>query len=171
MRILNFLAALTLLAAPLSAGAAEDDRKEIPSCQYCGMDRTKFGQTRMLIEYEGGTKIGTCSIHDAAVDLAQSIGKTIKTIETADYNSSGLIDAESAVWVVGADIPGVMSKKSRVAFGKKADAEAFQKEHGGTVGTWDDAIDDTYDEMWSDIKMIREKRAKMKKMKGMKDMK
>jgi nitrous oxide reductase accessory protein NosL len=61
-----------------------------------------------------------------------------------------------------------MSKKSRVAFGKKAEAEAFQKEHGGTVASWDEAIDDSYDEMWADIKMIREKRAKMKNMKGMK---
>ena len=38
----------------------------------------------------------------------------------------------------------------------------------GAERGFDQAIDDTYDEMWNDIKMIREKRAKMKKMKGMK---
>jgi nitrous oxide reductase accessory protein NosL len=168
MKNISWLLALAVMVTAGPALAAEADIEQIPACQYCGMDRNKFSSTRMLIEYEGGTRIGTCSIHDAAVDLAQSIGKTIKTIWAADYKSGSLIDAEKASWVVGGDLPGVMSKKSRVAFGKKAEAEAFQKEHGGTVASWDEAIDDSYDEMWADIKMIREKRAKMKKMKGMK---
>jgi copper chaperone NosL len=165
MKKISWLLVLTVMVTALPALAAEADIKQIPACQYCGMDRNKFSSTRMLIEYEGGTRIGTCSIHDAAVDLAQSIGKTIKTIWAADYKGGSLIDAEKASWVVGGDLPGVMSKKSRVAFGKAADAEAFRKEHGGTVATWDEAIDDSYDEMWADIKMIREKRAKMKGMK------
>ena len=54
------------------------------------------------------------------------------------------------------------------AFAKEEDAAAFLKENGGSVVNFEEAIDDTYDEMWNDIKMIREKRAKMKKMKGMK---
>lgn len=168
--LLSIMAAALLLPA-LPAQAAEKDVDEIPACQYCGMDRHKFRQTRMLIEYEGGSRIGTCSIHDAAVDLAQSIGKTIGTIWASDYGTDKLIDAEKAFWIIGGDIPGVMSKKSRVAFLKKEDSLAFQKEHGGETASFDEAIDDTYDEMWSDIKMIREKRAKMKKMKGMPGMK
>ncbi len=159
---------LVLCLSALPAAAAEKDIEQIPACQYCGMDRQQFSKTRMYIEYEGGTTIGTCSIHDAAVDLAQSIGKTIKTIHVADYNTERLIDAEQAAWVVGADLPGVMSGKSRLAFESSDGARAFQKEHGGEVVSWEEAIDDTYDEMWADIKMIREKRAKMKKMKGMK---
>ena len=167
MKLLTALVTAVLLF-PVAGALAVDDIKEIPACQYCGMDRDQFGQTRMLIEYEGGSKIGVCSIHDAAVDLAQSISKTISRIMTADYNSRKLIDAEKAAWVLGGDIPGVMAKKSRVAFGDKSDALAFQKEHGGDIADFDQAIDDTYGEMWNDIKMIREKRAKMKKMKGMK---
>ena len=167
MKLLTAVLTAVLLF-PAAGALAAEDIKEIPACQYCGMDRDKFGQTRMLIEYEGGSKIGVCSIHDAGVDLAQSISKTISRILTADYNSRELIDAEKATWVLGGDIPGVMSKKSRVAFGDKKDALAFQKEHGGDIAGFDQAIDDTYDEMWNDIKMIREKRAKMKKMKGMK---
>ena len=157
---------LPLLAAS-PVPAAEQDVGDIPACQYCGMDRNKFGTTRMLVEYEKGSKIGVCSIHDAAVDLAQSIGKTIKTIWVADYNSRKLIDAEKATWLLGSDVPGVMSKKSRLAFSDRSQAEAFMKEHGGSIATFDEAIDDTYDEMWDDIKMIREKRAKMKKLTGM----
>jgi len=167
MNRLTIIALALLLLAPAVACGA-DDIKQIPSCQYCGMDRQQFSKTRMLVEYEKGSKIGVCSIHDAAVDLAGSIGKTIKAIWVSDYGTDKLIDAEKAVWVIGADLPGVMSKKSRLAFAAKADAEAFRKEHGGDMATWDEAIDDSYDEMWSDIKMIREKRAKMKgmKMKG-----
>jgi len=165
----RFLALLlaALVALPVLPALA-GDIEDIPACQYCGMDRNQFGQTRMLVEYESGSRIGVCSIHDAAVDLAQSISKTIKTIWVADYSSRELIDAEKAVWVVGGKGPGVMSAKSRVAFASKADAEAFQKENGGDVVGFEEAIDDTYDEMWNDIKMIREKRAKMKKMGGMK---
>lgn len=162
-RLIGIALAFLLLAPAASFGA--EDIKQIPACQYCGMDRQQFRKTRMLVEYEKGTRIGVCSIHDAAVDLAGSLGKTIKTIWVSDYGTDKLIDAEKAVWVVGADLPGVMSKKSRLAFAGKGDAEAFQKEHGGVLATWDEAIDDTYDEMWSDIKMIREKRGKMKKMK------
>jgi copper chaperone NosL len=162
-RLLAIALAFFLLAPAVAIGA--EDIEQIPSCQYCGMDRQQFSKTRMLVEYEKGTKIGVCSIHDAAVDLAGSIGKTIKTIWVSDYGTGKLVDAEQAVWVVGGDIPGVMSKKNRIAFAMKADAEAFRKEHGGEMATWDEAIDDAYDEMWADIKMIREKRAKMKKMK------
>ena len=157
-----------LLLLPALPAFSAGDIEEIPACQYCGMDRDKFGKTRMLIEYEKGSKIGVCSIHDAAVDLSQSISKSIKTIWVADYNSRSLIDAEQAAWVIGGDLPGVMSGTSRVAFAKKEDALAFQKEHGGELATFDEAIDHTFDEMWKDIQMIREKRAKMKKMKGMK---
>jgi copper chaperone NosL len=169
MKLLTAVVTAVLLI-PGTGALAADDIKKIPACQYCGMDRDQFGQTRMLIEYEGGSKIGVCSIHDAGVDLAQSISKTISRILTADYNSRELIDAEKATWVLGGDIPGVMAKKSRVAFSDKSKALAFQKEHGGDVGDFDEAMDDTYDEMWNDIKMIREKRSKMKKMKGMKGM-
>jgi nitrous oxide reductase accessory protein NosL len=164
--IFLFLSFALLLPVPAPAAS---DIEEIPSCQYCGMDRKQFSKTRMLVEYEKGSKIGVCSIHDVAVDLAGSISKTIKTIWVSDYVSDKLVDAETAVWVIGADLPGVMSKKSRLAFEQKDDALAFQKEHGGEITTWDEAIDDTFDEMWDDIKMIREKRAKMKKMK-MKEM-
>jgi len=166
MKILAAIIAALLLLPALPTFAASDI-EDIPACQYCGMDREKFGRTRMLIEYDKGSKIGVCSIHDAAVDLSQSISKSIKTIWVADYNSRSLIDAEQAAWVVGGDLPGVMSGTSRVAFATKEDAAAFQKEHGGELASFDEAIDHTFDEMWKDIKMIREKRAKMKKMKGM----
>lgn len=143
-----------------AAGAAEKDIEKIPSCQYCGMNREKFSSTRMLVEYANGSAIGTCSIHCAAVDLAQSFGKEIRTLKVADYRSGRLIDAEKATWVVGAGLPGVMAAKSRVAFADSADAEAFRKEQGGEIADFNAAITSTYADMWSDTQAIRSRRTK-----------
>jgi len=161
------LGSMTLLVSAMAlslnvaaAGAAEKDIAKIPSCQYCGMDREKFASTRMLVEYANGTTIGTCSIHCAAVDLAQSFGKEIKALKVADYRSGRLIDAEKAIWVVGAGVPGVMAAKSRVAFAEKSDAEAFRKEKGGEVGAFDTAITSTYCDMWPDTQAIRSRRTR-----------
>ena len=142
------------------AVAAEKDIEKIPSCQYCGMDRGKFASTRMVVEYANGSTIGTCSIHCAAVDLAQSFGKEIKALKVADHRSGKLVDAEKAFWVVGAGIPGVMAAKSRVAFADKADAEAFRKEKGGEIADFDAAITSTYCDMWPDTQAIRSRRTK-----------
>jgi nitrous oxide reductase accessory protein NosL len=152
--------AVLLSAVRMDAGAAEKDVEKIPSCQYCGMDREKFAATRLLVEYANGTVIGTCSIHCAAVDLAQSFGKEIKAIQVADYRSGRLIDAEKAHWVVGAGLPGVMAAKSRVAFADRAGAEAFRKEKGGEIAGFDAAITSTYCDMWPDTQAIRSRRAK-----------
>ena len=155
-----FLSALALLVGGTKAEAAEKDVGKIPSCQYCGMDRGKFGSTRMLVEYANGTTIGTCSIHCAAVDLAQSFGKEIKALSVADYLSGKLIDAEKAVWVIGAGLPGVMAAKSRVAFADQARAESFRKEKGGETADFDAAITSTYCDMWPDTQAIRSRRTK-----------
>jgi nitrous oxide reductase accessory protein NosL len=154
-----FVSALALFSG-VQAVAADKDIGKIPSCQYCGMDREKFGSTRMLVEYANGTTIGTCSIHCAAVDLAQSFGKEIKALKVADYRTGSLIDAEKAHWVIGAGIPGVMAARSRVAFADKAEAEAFRKDKGGEIGDFDSAITSTYCDMWPDTQAIRSRRAK-----------
>ena len=162
-RILVVALLITALALPVgqtTTAAAEKDVERIPSCQYCGMDREKFASTRMLVEYANGTTIGTCSIHCAAVDLAQSFGKEIKALKVADYRGGKLVDAETAYWVVGAGIPGVMAAKSRVAFADKADAEAFRKEKGGEIAGFDAAITSTYCDMWPDTQAIRSRRTK-----------
>jgi nitrous oxide reductase accessory protein NosL len=154
-----FVSVLTLFFS-VQAGAADKDIEKIPSCQYCGMDREKFGSTRMIVEYANGTTIGTCSIHCAAVDLAQSFGKEIKALKVADYRSGKLIDAETATWVLGAGIPGVMAAKSRVAFADKTAAEAFRKDKGGESADFNAAITSTYCDMWSDTQAIRSRRTK-----------
>lgn len=144
--------------------ALENDVKEIPSCKYCGMNREMFAHSRMLVEYTDGTKEGTCSLHCAAVDLALNLDKTPKTIRVGDYGTKGLINAETATWVVGGNKPGVMTKNAKWAFENKADAERFRMENGGRIAGFDETLEAAYKDLANDTKMIRERR-KMRKMK------
>jgi copper chaperone NosL len=141
---------------------AQVDVQKAPSCTYCGMDRTKFAHSRMLVTYADGTEVGTCSLHCLAVDLAINIDKTPNVIEVGDYISKQLIDAEKAYWVVGGRKPGVMTQQGKWAFAKKVYAEKFIREYGGTLATFDEAMKAAYASMAADTKMLREKRQMMK---------
>ena len=142
---------------------AQNDISKLGSCKYCGMSLEKYAHSRMLITYDDNTETGVCSLHCAAVDLAINLDKTPKSIQVGDYNTKKLIDAEQANWVIGGNKPGVMTKRGKWAFEKKADAETFIKDNGGTAASFNDAIKAAYEDIYADTKMIREKR-KMKKM-------
>ncbi|MBN2034197.1 MAG: nitrous oxide reductase accessory protein NosL [Deltaproteobacteria bacterium] len=163
MRLVLVALAFVLVTGTFFLTQAQEDTQKIASCKYCGMDRVKFAHSRMLVTYDDGSELGTCSIHCLAVDLALNIDKTPKTIEVGDYNTKNLIDAEKAFWVIGGNKPGVMTKRAKWAFETKSDAEAFVKAEGGNVATFDDAMKATYEDMNEDTRMIRERR-KMKRM-------
>lgn len=141
---------------------SQEDTKAHPSCKYCGMDREKFSHSRMLIEYEDGSSTGTCSLHCTAIELSVNLDKSVKSIMVGDYNTKKLIDAEKAFWVIGGSKQGVMTKRAKWAFEKKEDAEAFIKENGGKIATLEEALKASYEDMYEDIKMIREKKKMMK---------
>lgn len=162
-RFLVFGIALLCCFSLLGIAAAQEDIQTFPTCKYCGMDRAKFAHSRVLIDYDNGTAEGTCSIHCAAVDLALNIDKTPKIILVGDYNTKKLIDVENAFWVIGGDKMGVMTKNAKWAFEKKEDADSFIKANGGKIATFDQVMKASYEDMYADTKMIREKR-KMKKM-------
>lgn len=154
---------MAVLCLFLTASAfAQEDAAKYKTCKYCGMDREKFAHSRMLIEYEDGSLVGTCSIHCAAIDLATSIDKTPKVIWVGDYLSKQLVDGEKAVWVIGGNKIGVMTKNAKWAFGKDEDAKAFIAAEGGNLATFDQAMKAAYEDMYTDTKMIREKRKAMK---------
>jgi len=142
---------------------AQDDINTHKSCKYCGMDRAMFAHSRLLVTYNDGTITALCSLHCTTVNLALCLDKMPKSIEVADCISRKLIDAEKAFWVIGGNKPGVMTKRAKWAFESKPDAEAFVKENGGELATFEVAIKGSYDDMYPDTKMIREKRI-MKKM-------
>ncbi|MEW6586913.1 MAG: nitrous oxide reductase accessory protein NosL [Nitrospirota bacterium] len=158
------LLSIALLLGLSSVVFAEMHGKE--GCPLCGMEKQKFGHSWMVVEYDDGRKVGFCSIHCAAVDLATNIDKTPVKIKVGDYKTKKLIDAEKAYWVLGGGNPGVMTKRAKWAFENKADAEAYMKDSGGSPATFDEAMKAAYEDMYSDTKMIREKR-KMMRMKKM----
>src|SRR5512137_2092915 len=92
---------LVLVVASMTVFAQGDDVKQFPTCKYCGMDRDKFSHSRMLIEYDDHTFVGTCSLHCASVELALTIDRSPKAIMVGDFGSRKLIDAEKASWVIG----------------------------------------------------------------------
>jgi nitrous oxide reductase accessory protein NosL len=153
--------AVALLLLPAGVALADHhlgDVKAGPSCKYCGMDRAKYSSSRMVVAFDDGTKLHACSLHCAAVDLATQIDRSPTTLQVADMNTQELVDAEKAFWVLGGSKPGVMTKRGKWAFGEKGAAEAFVKENGGAIVSFDDAMKAAYEDMYQDTKMIRERR-------------
>lgn len=128
------------------------------------MDREKFSYSRMLVVYNDGSEFGACSSHCAAVDIANGFDKIPDLLQVGDYHSKKLIDAEKATWVIGGKKPGVMTRRAKWAFEKPEEAAAFVQENEGKLATFDEAMKATYEDMYADTKMIREKRAKRKMM-------
>lgn len=158
----KLLLSFCLLSLVITGAAfGQDDAREFPSCKYCGMNREMFGQTRMLVEYEDGQKVPFCSLHCASVDMAVNIDRSVKTLWVGDFVTKKLISAYDAIWLVGSKIPGVMTKRSKAAFESKDEAAKSQKENGGEIVDFDRAIKASYEDMYTDTQMIREKR-KMK---------
>jgi copper chaperone NosL len=162
LSLIVLAATVFLLAGGYAIGQTDVEKHK--SCNYCGMNRGQFAQSRMLITYSDGSEVALCSLHCAAVDLAVSLDKTPKTIQVADFATKNLIDAEQAFWVIGGNKPGVMSKRAKWAFADKAGAEEFVKVNGGRLASFEEAAKAAYEDMYADTKMIREKR-KMMKMK------
>jgi nitrous oxide reductase accessory protein NosL len=158
--------AVCLVFGGLLAAQTKEDVELYKDCKYCGMNRDTYDFSRMLIEYEDGTIVALCSVHCAAVDLANNIDKAPKAIKVGDFNGKQLIDAEKAYWVVGGNKPGVMTKRGKWAFEKKDDAEAFMKTNQGKAASFEEVMKMAYEDLYEDTKMIREKR-KIKRMKMM----
>jgi len=160
-----WISSLVILGLAIGAGGAfgQDDVTKHPSCSYCGMDRAKFAHSRVFIEYNDGSTFGACSIHCAAIDMAVHIDKSPKAIGVGDYGTKKLIDAEKAFWVIGGNKMGVMTKRAKWAFESKGDAEKFVKENGGQVADFEMAVKASYEDMYQDTKMIRERRLEKRK--------
>lgn len=131
--------ALALVVMSVTICLASDKVEAPDSCTRCGMNRTQFAHSRMVVTYQDGSSTGTCSINCAAIDM-ETTGKEVKSLQVADYNSKKLTDATHATWVIGGTKRGVMTAVAKWAFADKADAEAFTKANGGTLATFDEVM-------------------------------
>ncbi|NJD91713.1 MAG: hypothetical protein FIA91_09395 [Geobacter sp.] len=96
-----FCISALLLSVLSSYVAAESDIEAQRSCNYCGMDRKAYGYSRMVVVYDDGAQVGTCSLHCTVTELKASGGRKVKALLVADRDTRKLIPAESAIWVMG----------------------------------------------------------------------
>jgi nitrous oxide reductase accessory protein NosL len=132
-------------------------------CPLCGMNLKMYHQTSNRLTFSDGSKIQTCSIFCAA-QIYEKRATEIDRWEVIDYETKIFIDAKKAHWLIGSDITGVMTAVSKIAFSSLADTQKFLKSHGGTINTFDDALNRTLSDMGSDRKMIMARVAERAKM-------
>ncbi|MEJ2157786.1 MAG: nitrous oxide reductase accessory protein NosL [Desulfobacteraceae bacterium] len=146
------LSAFLLILIWGSAALAED-----AVCQYCGMKRSQYPHSWVVITQSDDSVKMVCSVHCAAIDMALHTHKQITQITVADYRTHRQIPAEKAFWVVGGDRIGVMTARAKWAFKTKSDALLFIKHHGGILAVFDEVIKAAFEDMYQDTLMIRKK--------------
>ena len=147
------------LALPFHIEAKEEPRW----CPLCGMNLKMYHQTNNRLTFFDKTQAQTCSIFCAA-QIYEKRPTEIDRWKVVDYETKGWIDARKAQWLIGSDIPGVMTAVSKLAFSLLEDVQKYQKKHGGTIGTFVDALNRTLSDMGSDRKMIMARVAERAKM-------
>jgi nitrous oxide reductase accessory protein NosL len=111
------------------------------------MDRTIFAHSRMVVTYSDGSSSGTCSINCIVTDMKASKDKKVKSFQVGDYTTKKMTDAKTATWVIGGKKKGVMTIVAKWAFADKKGAEAFIKENGGKMATFDEVLKATENEL------------------------
>lgn len=141
----------------------DNELSKYAKCPYCGMDRREHHATRMLVQYSDDLVDGTCSIHCLALSLSLNIDREPKMILGPDYAASEeprpLVSVDKLTYLIGADLKHAMTKRSKHSFAAETVAKEFQAKHGGTLGTFDVALRETYLDMANDVSMIRKNRA------------
>ena len=144
-----------------------DDIAKYPKCPYCGMDRKQYHHSRMVVHYGDNLADGTCSLHCAAISLALNIDRDPKALWVGDNAVEGdtkpLVEVEKASFVVGSKLPGVMTARSKVAYGNADAAKASQAANGGELTDFDGALLAAYTDMSADVARIRKNRAERRR--------
>lgn len=126
------------------------------------MLKSQCGHSWVVIEDENATLRGVCSVHCAAIDMIVDLDTLINTITVADMHTKKQIDAYRAYWVIGGDLPGVMTSRAKWAFEKKDDADAFINEHGGKTAVFEEVIRAAFVDLYEDTIAIKRKRRTIK---------
>jgi len=131
-------------------------------CNVCGMHLTKFYKTNHVTTFKNDKKEQYCSIHCQANIHANHADK-IKLIQVVDTKSLKLINAKTAIYVVGSSKKGTMSAISKYAFAIKKDALQFQKKFGGKIHNFEETLKIAKKSFSKDTTVIAKKRMMMAK--------
>lgn len=144
-----------------------DDIAKYPKCPYCGMDRKQFHHSRMIVHYADDVADGTCSLHCSAISLSLNIDRDPKALWVGDNAAEGdtkpLVEVDKASFLVGSKLPGVMTARSKVAYGNADAAKASQAANGGELTDFDGALLAAYTDMSADVARIRKNRAERRR--------
>ncbi|HET98148.1 MAG TPA: twin-arginine translocation pathway signal protein [Desulfurivibrio alkaliphilus] len=145
-----------------------NELEKYPSCPYCGMDRRRWHHSRHLIHYEDQLVDATCSLGCAALSRALNIDRGPMAIYAADFGAEAeikpLTEVEEAVYLIGSDLPGTMSRVSKMAFASQDRAEEVRRRRGGELGDIEAALRRAYLDRAEDTIMIRWRRAERRRM-------
>jgi nitrous oxide reductase accessory protein NosL len=145
----------------------EKDVEKYPTCPYCGMDRRYNHETRMLIHYGNDLPDPLCSIHCAVISLAINLSLDPKAIYVGDNAIETaprpLVEVSKATFLVGSDIPGVMTANSKVAYGSTTAAAAALKIHGGTLMDFQQTLKVSFTDLAVDLERMRKGREERRK--------
>ena len=143
--------------------ASENDIEKYAKCPYCGMDRKMYHHSRMVVHYSDDLADGTCSLHCAAISLSLNVDREPKALYVADNASAAeikpLVEVSKATFLIGSQLKGVMTKRSKVAYSDEAALKASRATNGGEAGNFDAALLAAYTDMAQDVAMIRKNRA------------
>ncbi len=132
-------------------------------CPLCGMDLDVYRSTCHRLHYTDGRIVGYCSIHCAAKDYRKD-GEKIAKLDVADFVSKEFFPAERAHYLVGSDLPGVMTVVSKKAFSSLEEAKEFQAGHGGEILSFKETLAMVYEGMDRDNRMLMKKMSTMEVM-------
>jgi copper chaperone NosL len=145
----------------------ENDIEKYPTCPYCGMDRRFNHSSRMLIHYGNDLPDPLCAIHCAAISLALNLSLDPKVIyvgdNAVDNDPHPLIEVGKATFLIGSDLPGVMTWNSKVAYGTAEAAAAAQKIHGGQIADFQQALKVSFADLADDVDRMRKNREERRK--------
>lgn len=140
----------------------ESDVEKYPTCPYCGMDRRYNHPSRMLIHYGNDVPDPLCSIHCAVISLAINLSLDPKAIYVGDNaietDPRPLVEVSKATFLVGSDIPGVMTANSKVAYSSSAAAATAQKVHGGKLMDFQQTLKISFTDLADDLERMRKGR-------------
>ncbi|MFZ2447181.1 MAG: nitrous oxide reductase accessory protein NosL [Syntrophobacteraceae bacterium] len=150
------LLVLGLLWGPLAfTRAMDDDLASFPECTYCGMKRKAFAHSRMMVYHGNGESVGVCSLNCAVIDYVRDVDDSPGSLKVGDYGTKKLIDADRAYWVLGGDLPGVMTNRAKWAFEDKSAALLFIKRHGGELISFEEAVKTSYVDIFEDMRRLK----------------
>ncbi len=116
------------------------DRKHIAvpkdaKCPVCGMFVAKYPRWAAMVVDKEGRKLYFDGVKDMLKYYFSHPG--IKRLYATDYYTGLAVDATKAYYVVGSDVYGPMGNEL-IPFEKRVDAEAFAKDHGGRIVTFEE---------------------------------